>query len=448
MTADKCLSLLDDEPTLEDLLGREDQVWEVGEMIAACEPPQVFGVYGDWGSGKTSFLKQLDRYLTGGDDIHGKEVRGKHENRVTTVWFEAWRYQYESAPVVALLQEIRSQLPWQSKAFQEAQKLGEVTLRSALLAVEDLTKKIGIQASAIQKEGERWERDNFAAALPSHVIRQHLEKALSTLLGSTKRRKRRLVILVDDLDRCESSAAFALLEGIKIYLNLPSCIFVLGVNQRIIEDAIAAQIPSYQKEQDRGPRRRAREYLEKLCHNPVHLRVLPSPGALLGELLRGLPRLEVLCAVVNQFDCLPKNARRIKGFANLLRRCSVSVAQRLEVPASGSVTREAQLIVLMTYLYRFHPEIYRMLDAYPKFAEKLVLWCENPAQEGLHPSLQGIQTPDMAGARNDAAETPEPTGQLLPQYPDPSDSHVFWAQKLVVALATITSTEIQRHRVG
>lgn len=447
MTADNCLHLLDDEPTLDDLLGREGQVREVGEMIARCEPPQVFGVYGDWGSGKTSFLQQLDRYLTGGEDADGKEVRGKHENHVTTVWFEAWRYQYESAPVVALLQEIRSQLPWQSKAFQEAQKLGEVTLRSALLAVEDLTKKIGIQASAIQKEGERWERDNFAAALPSHVIRQHLEKALSTLLGSTKRRKRRLVILVDDLDRCESKAAFALLEGIKIYLNLPSCIFVLGVNQRIIEDAIAAQIPSYQKEQDRGPRRRAREYLEKLCHNPVHLRVLPSPGALLGELLRGLPRLEVLCAVVNQFDCLPKNARRIKGFANLLRRCSVSVGQRLTSP-QGDLPREARLIVLMTYLYRFHPEIYRMLDGYPAFAEKLVLWCESPTREGLHPVLQGIQTPEMAAASDPSSETPEPTGRWLPQYPDPSDSHVFWAQKLVVELGTITAEEIRRHRVG
>ena len=54
-----------DEPTLLDALDRETLIREVGEAVATCGPPQVFGVHGDWGLGKTSFLHQVQWYLTG-----------------------------------------------------------------------------------------------------------------------------------------------------------------------------------------------------------------------------------------------------------------------------------------------------------------------------------------------------------------------------------------------
>ena len=43
-----------DEPTLLDKLGHRKMVYEVGDSVANCLPPQVFGVHGDCGLGKTS----------------------------------------------------------------------------------------------------------------------------------------------------------------------------------------------------------------------------------------------------------------------------------------------------------------------------------------------------------------------------------------------------------
>ena len=44
---------------LVDALERRELVREVGDSIAECDPPQVFGVHGDWGLGKTSFMHHI-----------------------------------------------------------------------------------------------------------------------------------------------------------------------------------------------------------------------------------------------------------------------------------------------------------------------------------------------------------------------------------------------------
>ena len=270
--------LFNDEPTLLDRLNRSELVKRVGNAIIGCRPPVVLGIHGDWGAGKTSFLHQLHFYLKGEcpqrsaeeiDEATCPRTIHPDTDYLTIVWFEAWRYQNEPVPIAALLQEIRTQLPWYSKALAETKKLGEIAMRSALLSLDDLTKKIGLQAATvktIQETGEKWEQENLATSLPAHMIRAHLDHALGQLLGrdaiepkprgrtkadKPRRQAYRLVVLVDDLDRCEPDAAFKLLEGIKIYLNLPSCIFVLGMNQWIIERAIAKQLKAESSDEDR-----------------------------------------------------------------------------------------------------------------------------------------------------------------------------------------------------
>lgn len=194
------------EPTLEDYLEHAPHVEAVGKLVESCQPPYVLGIHGDWGSGKTSFLRKLHLYLAGTRSGYanaselGKRLwpRSYTATRTyETIWFEAWRYQFEPNPVVALLNEIPAHFTWSRRLVGEA---GKLTF-AALMSIEDLTKKIGIQPSKIQDAGERWEREQLAQPLSSQVCRDMLEQAIKTILA--RGRMKRLVIFIGDLDRCQ-----------------------------------------------------------------------------------------------------------------------------------------------------------------------------------------------------------------------------------------------------
>jgi hypothetical protein len=448
------MALLNDDPTLLDKLQRRELLERVGEAVATCKPPYVFGIHGDWGAGKTSFLHQLQLYLTGECPQQPEELVAeaeslgqpvaRHAAHVTVVWFEAWRYQHEEAPIVALLQEIRTQLPWYSKALSKTRKLGEVAVRSALLSLEDLTKKIGIQASQIEKAGERWEHEHLATVLPSHMVRQHLEHALSTLLGETNVRKaqprKRLAVIVDDLDRCEPEGAYKLIEGIKIYLNLPNCVFVLGMNQRVVQEAVASRF----KVEDAALRAlRAREYLDKLCQSIVHLPLPRAPVALLRGYLD--PSAEPVCKVLEQFACLPANPRKIKAFANVLQGYLPRLAAELGDP--GKSADCAKRAAIFACLYFFHPELYRIVEGQPAFYEEIRRWAQfdkaadHPAFKALDLSERSLKT-DAA----DTTATPEP--QWESAYSDPVEGNVFRIQKLISSFRPIGADEVLAALVG
>jgi Ni2+-binding GTPase involved in maturation of urease and hydrogenase len=63
----------------------------LASVIEQCDAPQTVGVFGDWGSGKTSMMRQIEAEL-------------KDRGSCGLVWFESWRHQHDVNPMVALLQ--------------------------------------------------------------------------------------------------------------------------------------------------------------------------------------------------------------------------------------------------------------------------------------------------------------------------------------------------------
>jgi predicted KAP-like P-loop ATPase len=499
------MSTHDDHATLIDSIDRIPLVYKLASEVMTCTPPRVFGVHGDWGAGKTSFLHQLHHCLDGivsrkdwtkqQDELFNRlkarrscrfpEQKYSTDEDAVVIWFEAWRYQHEPSPVVALLHEIRGQLGTLVRVKNWGKKIAEVTIRSGLLQLEQIAKFAWLQsasgitvaaggaglAATVQEQGERWEREHLAEKLPAEAIREQLEHAFEQLLGREKGKKvgegRRVVVLIDDLDRCEPQATYRLLEGIKIYLNIPNCVFVLGMDQRIIEDAIAESAPGAKDKPDVA-RRRAREYLEKLFQEVYHLPIVQDvPTQLLAWLRDDFGKVsqttrDDLEALLNEYPgCLPANPRKIKAFGAVLWRFltepdqnAIAAADFTALPEyTKPAAKEAEpaakqpylsLVLIMASLYHFHPEVYRVLEAHTDgFYESLWAWCARSGEDKVpdHTCVAGLERAYKISSPANATDIPLPEMRSL--HIDYSRGHVLRIQKLLYHARPFTKTQIQ-----
>jgi hypothetical protein len=433
-----------DHPTLEDCVERSKLVRHVAEQLAGCRPPQAFGVHGDWGAGKSSFLHQLRYHLTGEGlpgqpDGKAKVAKGNYKHRVVTVWFEAWRYQHEAVPVVALIQEIRRQFPLAEKVKDKFAKTGEVTFRSVLNGLDDAAKLIGLEAvpfgaKRIQDIGEQWERDHLAQRLATDSLQEYLTKVIEQLLKTISTRSNpnvRLVVLIDDLDRCGSEAAYRLLEGLKIYLNLPNCVFVLGMNQQAVVDAIAQNLPGARDKNEGELRLRAEAYLEKLCSVIWRLPLPASPKKLLLEWIVHAPDLhtaldKALTDDTNgrEIRCLPPNPRRLKALANLICRLHATGE-----PVSNKL--EARRLLVVAYVYQFHADLFHRWQYDPDFFNEMGAWLRGGESDPVKskPYFKHLMLPISA-----TTNQKEPEVQLIwnKAFPDPGACEVFWIAPLLI----------------
>lgn len=424
-----------DEPTLDDPLCHAAQVDRVAGILARCEPPFVLGVHGDWGSGKTSFLKKLHLRLTG-VDVDGTEPKtpftalwpGKQPltDQFAAVWFEAWRHQHDSTPIVALLQEIRAHFGWWQKAGDKAAELSF----AAAMSLEELTKVAGYQPSKIVEARDQWQARSGAQPLPSQLYRRLLNEAIEKLIGPGKR----LVVFIDDLDRCQGEMTFRLLEALKIYLSIPSCVFVLALDVRSVQRSVAAELvkagmvpePKERSEQTQALAEFfAADYLAKLFQVVEHLPYLSRPDGFLRSLLEeaGVPDLETWLRLLCDHELLPPNPRKIKAFVNAL---SIGIAELEPIVADGRPMQRS-LVLIATYLRLFANEVYRILESDADFWKVLHGFSTTTDVRTDHPALRKLRFQDLAvplGA--------DGAGYRYEKlFPDPAQEGLFRVAKLI-----------------
>jgi len=420
-----------DEYTLYDKIEHAPHVKNVGDMVCDCRPPYVIGIHGNWGAGKTSFLRKIHLYLSGDRNEH-EDAEGlckelwtdnyKRPDNIETIWFDAWRYQFETNPVVPLLNEIRAHFTMSQKFAGKTAKLGY----SAIMALDGLGKLIGVSPKNIAAAGEKWEKEHFTQPIPSQMFKELLEEAIDKFLGGSNHRKR-LVIFVDDLDRCMGQVAFRFLEAMKIYLSLSNCVFVLGVDIRHIRKAVAIELLKggvIKDAHEKSSELYANDYLGKMFQ---HIFYLPNPLNY-KEYLDFLIKDEVLAdkekwieIIANpDYKLLPPNPRKIKSYVNGLIFYAEQLQSILEVDKT-----DRMLTLIFNYLRLMANDIYRILEAEPDFWTKLTEFCRTGKHNG-HWALEGFILPE------EAMEGKGETGyEYESVYPDPADERLFRAAGLI-----------------
>jgi hypothetical protein len=453
-----------DTPTLNNKMGWDKALTRLVWRIASCPTPHVLGVHGDWGSGKTSFMRQMQWEL-GGEIADHAAVQARigpgpasakplkppttHQSKVITIWFDAWRYQNEPSPVVALLQEMKQQMTTLKSLAGKLNKIGYVAAQTVFDTLGQIGKAISIDvlpdAEKIQKRGEQWEQGRFEQTLSTDAIRQQLQGAIHTLLPA---QDARVVIFIDDLDRCNPKAAMRLLEGLKIYLSLSQCVFVLGMNEGVLTEAIREEFSALKGAEQPELRLRASHYLEKICTDVYRL-PLPSANAnLLTEWLHENSEYRTkatyareqaaLARALKDLDCLPPNPRRIKALANQWPRFAACVAIPALQPSltddenNAAAAIWAAQVLIATYIHQFNRDLWERWHHNAQLWEEIVNWCNDPTTYKTNTKdipdhwancLTLPWRPSNAGSN--AATT-------FTDYPNPGDQRLFWIANLVI----------------
>lgn len=310
-------------------LGTESFVTTIAEDIEKSESPRTIAITGYWGSGKTSCLAGVYKKVTATSPAEITNNKQEQTGEYTGIWFEAWRYQNEVSPIIALLHCIKNHFSSSKKFIDGAGKLASVSVLGALTVLDGVIKQAtGLSGfSKISEIGEKYEKDNLLSRLAADQINDALTQAVSVLLDN----KEKLVIFIDDLDRCEPENAYKLLEGLKLYLSIPNCTVVLAIDQQQIERFLQKQfinlMPERKTEIDNQYSYLGVEYLEKLCQEAYRL---PIPNQkqksdffishlkLLFKDENGSTVIEDLNEILESYDVLPANPRRLKMISNKL----------------------------------------------------------------------------------------------------------------------------------
>jgi len=386
-----------DLPVLETQLGTKPFIERLARDIESVQPPKTFSLTGCWGAGKTSALAQLFVRLTGTSPAGFKLSDGYVAPlplKCEGVWFEAWRYQNEEVPIVALLHTIKSQFSTKDKFIDSAGKLASVAFLGAISVLDGVIKSTtGLSGlSKIQGGGEKYEEDNLLSRLASDQINDALKQAVDVILGNKPGDdNRKLIIFIDDLDRCEPEAAFRLLEGIKLYLSIPNCVIVMAMDQNQIEANLV------NRQGVENSRFYGVEYIEKLCQDsyrlPVpnavnrtkflvdHIRVLnPEADAVYNRRMLDLEK------VLSNHDCLPANPRRLKMLANNIAAFYSNTDPEKVIALDEYVSPNditdlekdevyALAIIIVSSLYVSYRRLYERLEACPSFVNEIIEFC-------------------------------------------------------------------------
>lgn len=236
--------------------------------------PCSIGVFGDWGSGKSSLMKMVEEKYNDDDDI-------------LIINFNGWLFEgYEDTKTILMgriVDEIIKQRKPQDKALKIAArllrkidllKIGQSAVKHgagfmlmgpaglALTTTSDILNKLSKAdyEDYIKKQNESTDSDEI---LKNDIQEFHL--AFEELIKETNIEK--IVVLIDDLDRCSPDTVIGTLEAIKLFLFAQKTAFIIGADERLIKHAVRRRFPEIPGDNTEV----GRDYLEKLIQYPIRI---------------------------------------------------------------------------------------------------------------------------------------------------------------------------------
>lgn len=222
-----------------DPINRNQDIVYFYNILQAQELASAIAIDGRWGSGKTFFVRQTKMVINAlnPSSTIDEETKAKatvrlpfpkndeeNENYSIAVYYDAWENDNDTEPVLSLIYEITKQL---SVDFS----LPDISIVKTAGAIIEAISGHDINGIKDALTSE----DPFKKFKKEKDVEQKIKDFFSCLLAE---RGNRLVIFIDELDRCKPTFAVHLLEQIKHYIYDDRITFVFSVNLEQLQHTI------------------------------------------------------------------------------------------------------------------------------------------------------------------------------------------------------------------
>lgn len=220
--------------------GRNENIYQLLRLLNHQEGSWSIAINGDWGSGKTFFVKQCKYVLDclnssnnfQKENINSEKLFNRenlddiNKKPFRTVYYDAWEHDNETDPIQSLLACIATS-NW-------AIKLKEVlipVLTAGLRLVEMFTPiKTDKLVEAINKQVQNYK--------DKEIDFEKLKKEFYDALTKLAPENGQLIVFVDELDRCKPTYAIKVLERIKHYFSVPNITFIFSVDLSQLQNTV------------------------------------------------------------------------------------------------------------------------------------------------------------------------------------------------------------------
>jgi hypothetical protein len=269
--------------------------------VAVTGPPEWsvrIGIYGEWGTGKSSVLKMIETMA--------------RDNGHVVVWFDPWEYSSKDTLwrsfVLAVFDELKKRCAVEKEADAAKQK---AWFSKAQEVVTSVAKALNENAGNALDVGLNLLRKHFSFS------RADLDE-LGYILGES-----RIIVLIDDLDRTAMQLVPEILFALKELMDIPRFAFLCAFDPIVVGKALKRHHEGFED---------GLKFLEKIIDYP---RWLPEPSN------AGLARLAEadvaehceyvpLDALPHAVSLLPRNPRAVRQFVRLLRLLKDQVARHYD----------------------------------------------------------------------------------------------------------------------
>lgn len=202
-------------------------------ILNTINESKIIALDGEWGSGKTWFVKSLEYLLNNDINMKINEINidtlKNVKNKYMTFYYNAWENDDASSAMLSLIYKLVND----SCLQKENDKTGMVPRILNTLIKYATNGAVDVKNDLF---GEQWTNKQITDEIKtSEEIKDTFRELINNLLIENKNK---ILIMIDEIDRCKPTFAIDLLENIKHFYDDKRIVFLVSTNNKQLSASV------------------------------------------------------------------------------------------------------------------------------------------------------------------------------------------------------------------